>query len=149
MSRLLFIIYSALLCLRTAWIFPYPWLLHTVMTAAAAPWSSLTHCLKLWLRLLWAWLFWSDKQGLIATATYYTLIDAHNHLVWLKGAVVFFCPSLHISKHPVLSPLPPPLLPLPHTQPHYGGSFMFDHDPCPLCPLTRSHTLSGGLWWAT
>lgn len=32
-----------------------------------------------------------------------------------------------------------------HTQPHYGGSFMFDHDPCPICPLshtdTHTHTL--------
>ncbi len=28
----------------------------------------------------------------------------------------------------------------PHTQPHYGGSFMLDHDPCPVCPLTHTHT---------
>ncbi len=30
----------------------------------------------------------------------------------------------------------------PQTQPHYGGSFIFDHDLCPICPLTHSHTHS-------
>ena len=81
----------------------------------------------------------------------------HTHIVIPSGQMysrlVVWTSPLSIS----LLILLPPILPIssflfPHTQPHYGGSFIFDHDPCPICPLTLTHTHTQThrhtLWWS-